>query len=176
VNGLRLATRQLARNPAFSTVVVLTLALGIGASTSIFSVINGVLLASLPYPEPDRIVRVLEENEQGGRSRPSDPNFADLKEQSRSFAALAQFDSIVESVAGGSEPARVRVAFVSREFHDALGVQPMLGRTFVPDELHTGAAPAALISYGYWQRTSRVRRILPHNRSRSASACIPWSA
>jgi putative ABC transport system permease protein len=152
MNGFRVALRQVVRYPAFSAVVVATLALGVGASTLIFGVVNAVLLQPLPYPDPDRIVRVREITEQGGRPTLSDANFLDLKEQSRSFAAFAQYDSGIESVAGGSEPARVGVSNVSREFFDVLGVQPVLGRNFVPEELAPGAAAAALISYRYWQR------------------------
>jgi predicted permease len=152
LNALRFAVRHLARTPAFSAVVVLTLAVGIGASTLIFSVIDGVLLDPLPYDEPERIVRVFEVDANGRYSRPADPNFADLKEQSRSFEAFAQYGGGTQPVSGGSEPARVPVAAVSREFFDVLGVQPILGRGFVPEELNEGAAPAALVSYGYWQR------------------------
>jgi predicted permease len=153
MNALRFATRQLIRNPAFNAVVVLTLALGIGASTLIFSVIDGVLLEPLPYPQSDRIARVYQVNEgRGTRGPVSDPNFADVQERSRSFAALAQFGGLVQPVAGGSEPTRTFVAYVSQDFHDVLGVTPLHGRGFAPDELNPGAAPAVLVSHSYWQR------------------------
>lgn len=152
MQSLRQAARSLARSGGFSAFVVVTLALGIGASALIFSVIHGVLLEPLPYPGTDRIVRVFQLNERGGLTVPSDPNFLDIQRQSRSFSALAQFESTIESVSGGSEPARIRVAIVSREFNDVLGTQPMLGRAFAPEEQQIGGAPAALISYGYWQR------------------------
>jgi hypothetical protein len=153
VNALRYAARQLARNPAFNVIVILTLALGIGATTLIFSVIDGVLLEPLPYPQSDRIVRVYQVNEgRSSRGPFSDPNFTDLKEQNRSFAAFAQFGALNQPVSGGSEPTRSLVAYVSREFYDALGVQPAHGRAFTAEELSPGAAPAVLISYGYWQR------------------------
>jgi putative ABC transport system permease protein len=152
MTGFRFAIRQLWRNPLFSAVVVLTLALGTGASTLMFSVIEGVLLGSLPYPQPERIVRVFEVDENGRRSRPSDPNFMDLKDQNRSFVAFAQFGEAQQPVSGGSESARVPVAIVSREFFDVLGVAPALGRTFVPEELAEGAPPAALVSHAFWQR------------------------
>ena len=151
--SIRFATRQLTRNPAFSAIVVLTFALGLGASTLIFSVINGVLLEPLPYRDPDGIVQVFQVGANGAnRTPPSDPNFADLKEQTRSFSALAQFVSLTDSVAGGSEPARISIAYAARDFFDILGVQPAFGRLFVPEELREGAAPAALISHRYWQR------------------------
>ncbi|HET7132475.1 MAG TPA: ABC transporter permease, partial [Gammaproteobacteria bacterium] len=132
---------------------MLTLAIGIGASTLLFSVIDAVLLASLPYPEPDRIVAVAQVNLRGARSiRVSDPNFADLKEQTRSLEAFAQYANYYASVAGGDEPVRTVVADVSKEFFDVFRVRPMLGRTFTPEEQTLGAAPAALVSYSYWQR------------------------
>jgi predicted permease len=152
MNHFRLALRQLIRAPTFSAVVVLTLALGIGASTLIFSIVEGVLLKPLPYSEPERIVRMFEVDANGRRSRPSDPNFADLKAQSRAFEALAQYGGDTQPVTGGIEASRVVIAAVTREFFDVFGVQPALGRGFVQDELYEGAAPAALVSHGFWQR------------------------
>jgi len=116
MTGLRIATRQLASNPGFSTVVILTLALGIGASTLIYSAIDRVLLKPLPYPEPDRIVRVFQVAASGyNRTNPSDPNFADLKAQTRSFEAFARSGTSVAPVGGGDEPVRATTAYVSRE-------------------------------------------------------------
>ncbi|HVS22834.1 MAG TPA: permease, partial [Gammaproteobacteria bacterium] len=114
MTGIRVAARQLARNPGFSAIVVLTLALGIGASALIYSVIDGVLLKPLPYPEPDRIVRVFQVAQNGyDRVNLSDPNFHDLEEQARSFSALAAFGALTSPVLGGSEAARLDVAAVS---------------------------------------------------------------
>ena len=153
MTGIRIAARQLARNPAFSAIVALTLALGIGASTLIYSVIDGVLLKPLPYPEPDRIVRVFQIGADGSnRTNLSDPNFADVKEQTRSFSALAQFATITEPVLAGTEAARLDVAYVSREFLDVVHVGPALGRAFVPEEQRLGAPPSVLISHRYWER------------------------
>jgi putative ABC transport system permease protein len=123
MNAFRWAARQLARNPVFSAIVISTLALGIGASTLIFGVLDGALLRPLPYPDADRVVRVYQVNEgRGNRGPVSDPNFADLKDRSRSFSAFAQFGGVPESVAGGSEPVRL---LVSRGFYEAIGVQPL---------------------------------------------------
>jgi predicted permease len=153
MNGFRLAARQVVRYPGFSAVVIATLALGIGACTLIFSVVNGVLLKPLPYPEPDRIVRVRQVNENGrAGDNISEPNFSDLQQQTRSFSALARYAVGVQPVSGGSEPTRAWTASVSREFFDVVGIQPLLGRLFLADELNVGAAPAAVISYSYWQR------------------------
>ena len=153
MTGLRLAARQLVRYPGFSAVVIATLALGLGASTLIFSVVNGVLLKPLPYPDPERIVRVLQVNENGfvGNNL-SEPNISDLKAQTQSFSALARYAAGVQPVSGGNEPTRAWTASVSGEFFDVVGIQPLVGRTFVPDELDVGAAPAAVISYSFWQR------------------------
>lgn len=153
LQDLRYALRQLRKAPGFTAVAVLTLGLGIGATTTLFSVAHGVLFQPLPYPEPDRIVRVFEVGEDGTRpNQMSDPNFADLSRQNRSFEALAQFQTMVVSVFGGGEPARVTVAQASRGFFDVLGVQPRLGRTFHPEEQREGAARVALVSHRYWQR------------------------
>jgi predicted permease len=141
------------RYPAFSAIVIATLALGLGASTMIFSVVNGVLLTPLPYPEPERIVRVRQVNENGlAGNNISEPNFSDLRRQTRSFAALARYAGGVQPVSGGSEPTRVRTASVSGEFFDVVGIRPAVGRAFLPEELNVAAAPAAIVSYGYWQR------------------------
>lgn len=153
MNGLRLAARQVGRYPAFSAVVIATVALGIGTCTLIFSVVNGVLLRPLTYPDPDRIVRVLQINENGRLSNNlSQANFGDLRQQTRSFSALARYAVGTQPVSGGSEPTRVETASVSAEFFNVVGIQPTIGRAFVADELHIGAAPSAVISYSYWQR------------------------
>jgi predicted permease len=153
LQDLRYAFRQLAKAPGFTAVAVLTLGLGIGATTTLFSVVHGVLLQPLPYPDPDRLVRVFEVGKDGTRpSSMSDPNFVDLSQQNRSFEGLAQFQTSLVSVSGGDEPARVTVAQVSRDFFRIMGVQPLLGRTFNPGEQREGVAPVAVVSYRYWQR------------------------
>lgn len=154
---LRHALRQFGRAPGFAAVAIGTLALGIGATTALFSVVHAVLLRPLPYPEPDRIVRVFEVGSGGARSTNMwDPNFADLYEQNRSFAGLAKFQTWDESVAGGSEPARVVLASVSRDFFHVMGIQPLLGRTFHADEHREGAAPAVLACTLPARRAARV--------------------
>ena len=153
IRDLRYATRSLLRTPSFFVVTVATLALGIGATTAIFSVINGVLLRPLPYPDSERIVHVWEVNERGSRIQVADPNFHDWQEQSRSFAALAQYSFFgLTSVSGASGPVRAAVASVSREFFPVLGVQPNHGRLFTPEEQLEGGTPAVVVSHGFWQR------------------------
>lgn len=152
-HDLRFALRSFLRNPAFSTITVLTLALGIGATTSIFSVIYGVLLRPLPYPEAERIVRVWQLDKDGNRMDVSDPNFADWQTQTRSFTALAQVQGPgPASVSGDVEPVRVPAAVVSRDFFRVLGVQPVAGRGFAPEEQQQGAAPTVLVSHRFWQQ------------------------
>ncbi len=152
MTDLWLSFRQLLRRPGIALTAVLTLALGIGASTAIFAFVNGVLLQPLPYPQPERVVRVFHVNDAGDRSRPSDPDFADLRERSRSFAALAQFGSGRTSVAGGREPSRSIRAWVSEDYFRALGVEPVLGRQFVENEMQPNGPSAVIVSHGYWQR------------------------
>jgi putative ABC transport system permease protein len=149
---LRHSLRALARSPGFTAPAVLTLALGIGANTAIFSVVYGVLVRPLPYPDPGRIVELSELDGAGRRMRLADPNFRDLKEQNRSFAALSEWTSIPTSISGGSEPVRVIETWASRDFFAVLGAQPMLGRAFAAEELRTGGPPVVLVSHSFWER------------------------
>src|SRR5487761_330155 len=151
-NDLRFALRSLAKNPGFAFVAILTLALGIGASTAIFSVVDAVLLRALPYPNPQQIVRVWELGSRGNRMNLADPNFEDFRAQNRTLTALAEYDFVPSSVSGGSEPVRINIAEVSHDFFKALGVEPFRGRAFTARELHLHGAPAVIVSYGYWQR------------------------
>src|SRR5437667_10258995 len=152
LNDLRYGARMLAKNPAFTAVAVLTLALGIGATSAIFSAVYGVLLRPLHYPQPDQIVELREVSAQGQPMNLADPNFEDLRSQSRALAAVAEYRAGVESVSGGSEPRRTMVASVSRDFFSVMGVEPIVGRAFAAQDQHVGAAPVALLSYGYWKQ------------------------
>jgi putative ABC transport system permease protein len=150
---LRFAVRQCRRAPGFVTATALTLALGIGAATAIFTVVNGVLLRALPYPDPDRIVQVWELNRRNTQMQVADPNFDDLREQVHSFADLAEIGTDnAASVSGDIEATRGVVTFVSHDFFDALGVPPLFGRTFAPEEEKEGGPRAVVLSYGFWQR------------------------
>jgi predicted permease len=149
---LRYATRRLSGNPGFAAVSILTLALGIGASTAIFSVVDAVLLRPLPYPNPEKIVRVWEQAPDGHRMNLADPNFDDFHTQNDTFANLAAYEYGLSSVTGGSEPVRINIAIVSSGFFQALGVEPFRGRTFAPQEQRLRGAPAAIVSHGYWLR------------------------
>lgn len=150
MNDLRYALRSLGKSPGFTAVAVLTLAIGIGANTAIFSVVNGVLLRALPYPQPDELMQVAAVFESGGLGNVSYPDFEDLREQNRSFEALAAYSSGTASVAAAGEGFRVGMTHVSGDFFGVLGVQAILGRMFLPDE-ELGGASVAVVGYDYWQ-------------------------
>ncbi|MFN7998269.1 MAG: ABC transporter permease [Bryobacteraceae bacterium] len=152
VGDLRYGIRSLAGNPGFAAVSILTLALGIGASTAIFSVVEAVLLRALPYPNPQQIVRVWEQAPDGHRMNLAQPNFEDFRSQNDTFASIAEYGYWLGSVSGGSEPVRVTMAAVSSGFFRSLGVEPLRGRVFAEEEHRSHGAPAAVVSYGYWQR------------------------
>jgi predicted permease len=149
---LRHALRILIKSPGFSLVAVLTLGLGIGASTAIYSIVDAVLLRALPYPNPQQLVRVWEQTPDGRRPNLAAANFEDFRTQNDTFTSLAVYEYMLSSVSGGSEPVRVNIALVSSGFFEALGVEPLLGRGFEPDEQRLHGAPAAIISYSFWQR------------------------
>jgi putative ABC transport system permease protein len=152
LQDLRFGARMLRKNPGSTFVSVLTLALGVGASATIFSVVYGVLLRPLPYHKPEQIVQVWEGDGHGEQMQLADANFEDIRTQNHSLQGLAEFSVGIESVSGASEPRRLAVAAVSRDFFSVMGVSPVVGRGFLPDEQHPGAAPAALVSYSYWQQ------------------------
>jgi predicted permease len=149
---LRYATRQIFRRPGFSLSAILILAVGIGATTAIFSVVYGVLLRPLPYPDPDRITQVQAVGANGNSMAFTDPDFSDMKEQSRGFQALARVSHASGiSVIGGSAAVRSTAIEVSRDFFKVMGVFPVHGRAFRPEEQHEGAAPAAIVSHSFWK-------------------------
>jgi predicted permease len=151
LQDIRYSFRTLRASPGFTAIAVLTLALGIGATTAIFSVVYGVLLRPLPYPRPDRLVAVYEVNTKGRPARLADPNFDDFRDQSKSFEAIAKYRSDISSVAGASEPTRTTVASVSPEFLRVFHVAPVRGRDFAPSDDQVGAARTVIVSYRYWR-------------------------
>ena len=150
---IRFGVRMLAKNAGFTAVAVLTLALGIGAVTSIFSVVYAVLLRPLPYPEPTRIVRVWQVDSQGAQSNLSDPNFEDLRDANRSFESFAEYGSSPATVTGVPQALRVNSGVVSKEFFRAMGVEPAMGRSFSEQETQFGGVPALLVSYSFWKNS-----------------------
>ena len=150
---LRIACRSLARVPSFSVTAILTIGLGIGAAAAMFSVIDGVLLRPLPYPEADRIVQLFQIGDKGTRgANVSEPNFLDWQAQTRGFAAMAETTVFPQTVLGAGEPQSVPVAMVSQGFFDVMGTRPARGRGFLPGELQRGAAPVALVGARFWER------------------------
>ena len=152
ISDCRYGLRQLRKKLGVTAIMVFTLALGIGATTAIFSVVYGVLLRPLPYPDPNRIMAVFEVTSKGRPSRLADPNFDDFRDQNRSFQAIAKYDDYVVSVSGASQPTRTTVAHVSPDFLKVFGIQPILGRDFTAGDAKKGAGPTVLVSYGYWRQ------------------------
>lgn len=152
LQDLRIGIRTLTKNPGFASVAILTLALGIGASTAIFSVIDAVLLRPLPYPSPQQIVTVKEQEAHGHRAHLADPNFLDFRSQNHTLAGLATFGSGSASISGGSEPVRADVGYITQDFFKVMGVEPFRGREFASDELVEHGAPAMIVSYAFWRQ------------------------
>jgi putative ABC transport system permease protein len=151
---LRFGARMLLKQPGFTLIAVLTLALGIGANTAIFSIVNAVLLRPFPYQAPERLVILLERvSGRGMGFSPSYPNFADWRAQNTVFASISavrQNESF--NFTGAGEPERLQGRRVSAEFFSTLGVKPLVGRDFLPEEDRADAAPAVILSYSLWQR------------------------
>jgi predicted permease len=152
IQDLKYAARVLLKSPGFVLIAVLTLALGIGANTALFSVVNGVLLRPLPFPRPNELVVLSEKTANFDSSSISYPNFLDWQRSNSSFASLAAYRSDDFSITGSGEAERVRVGMISAGFFEILGVSPARGRLFTADEDHLSAAPVVVISAGLWQR------------------------
>jgi predicted permease len=152
LQDLRYAARMLRKNPGFTLIAVLTLALGIGANTALFSVVNGVLLNPLPYPHPEQLVTLHESKPNFDRGSISYPNFRDWQKNNRTFASMAIARGYGYSLTGLGDAEQVRARFISSDFFPLLGVNPVLGRNFSPGEDEIGAAPIAMISAGLWKR------------------------
>jgi putative ABC transport system permease protein len=150
---IRYGVRMLAKHKAFTSVAVITLALGIGANTAIFSVVNELLLRPLPYRDADRIVTVWEVSP-GGRHQNSTSraNFRAWRQQTTSFNYMSVFSDQRLNLTGTGDPEELSVQFTSPDFFKILGVDPILGRTFLPEDDKGGQSPVAVLSYGLWQR------------------------
>ena len=148
---LRHAIRRLTKSPGFTAVAVLTLALGIGATAAIFSVVNGVLLKPLPFARPAQLVGIFHIWE-GRRTTMSGPNFWDLKKQSQTLADAAAFSRDRTILTGQGEPVRLDGAEVTGSFFDVLGARPLWGRTFREDDNEPGKPRIVVLSYGLWQQ------------------------
>ena len=152
ISDLRFAARSLWKRPGFTFVAIATLALGIGASSAIFSVVDAVLLRPLPYPQQERIVELRELDETGRGMPVAEANFRDLQQQTRSFEAIARYAAGMDAVAGGSEPVRTMTCAASTNFFQVLGVTPFLGRLFSPTA-QAEENQTVVVSYGFWQKS-----------------------
>ena len=153
-NDLRYAVRLQQKNPAFTIVAVIALALGIGANTAIFSVVNTVLLQPLPYKDPERLVMVWEEATKAGypTDTPTAANFVDWRDQNHVFEGMAAIDDTSFNLTGSGDPERLEGRRVSADLFPLLGVEPQLGRVFTATEDQPGSERVVLLSYGLWQR------------------------
>ena len=151
---LRYGARMLLKNPGFTLIAVLTLALGIGANTAIFSVINGVLLSALPYPQPEQLAMVWCDNRRQGI--PDDitsyPNFVDWRDRNKTFQGMAGMTSGTVHLTGVGEPEEIRAATVSINFFQVIDVAPRLGRGFTAEEERPGSDRVVILSHALWQR------------------------
>ena len=147
------ALRMMRKNPGFTAVAILTLALGIGVNTSIFSVVHAVLLRSLPYPQSQQLIFIRQQEKKLGIE---DLSFSvkeieDYRAQNRTLSGLVEFHAMSFTLFGHGDPERVRTGVVSANYFDLFGVQPLLGRTFLPDDDKLGAPPVLVLSYEYWK-------------------------
>ncbi|HVS66340.1 MAG TPA: ABC transporter permease [Thermoanaerobaculia bacterium] len=149
---LRFAIRQLLSHPGFTVAALLTLALGIGATSAIFSLVDGVLLRPLPWPDPGRVVDVAEINERGRPNAVSTPNYEDWRRSSTTLEAMSVWSGWTDTVTVGDEAWNVPQSVVSGEFLEVFGVTPQIGRDFVAEELVPGGDPAALVSDRFYRR------------------------
>jgi putative ABC transport system permease protein len=154
LQDLRYGIRLLIKNPGFSAIAVLTLALGIGGNTAIFSVVNAVLLRPLPYPNPEQLAMVWMDNRKQGvhDDITSYPNFVDYKQQNQSFQDLAGFANYRPNLTGDGEPEELTGAVVTANFFSVLGVSPVIGRGFAPEEEQPGSDQVVVLSDGLWKR------------------------
>jgi predicted permease len=181
LQDMKYGLRMLRKNPGFTFVAILTLALGVGANTAIFSVVNAVLLRPLPFRDPDRLVRVYSEfpTMQLKKFWLSSPEFLDIEKEAKSWEAIGAWAPGGQNIGTDSEPLRVTSAAITRSLIDTLGVQPKLGRNFTPEEDRNGGPDVALISHGLWQRafggTSDIigKQILVNSQTTTVIGVMP---
>ena len=152
LQDIRYGLRMLQKSPGFTAVAIVTLALGIGANTAIFSVVNGVLLSPLPYGQPEQLVAVYQRTPDFTDASIPYPNFLDWQRENRSFSALAAYRSDDFNLSGTGRPERLKAGMVSASFLPLFGVKPVVGRTFTDSEDQLGGAPVAVISEDLWKR------------------------
>jgi predicted permease len=149
---LRYGLRMLAKSPGFAAIAILTMAFGIGANTALFSVVNAVILNPLPFPSPNRLVSVYSKTTEFNEASISYPNFLDWRRMNRSLSAIAAYRQADYSLTGTGQPEHLNGVMISAEFLPLLGVNPVLGRAFRPEEDQVGTTPVVLISESLWKR------------------------
>jgi putative ABC transport system permease protein len=152
LQDLRFAARVLVKDKTFTAVVVLTLALGVGANTAIFSVVNELLVRPLPFPEAERLVMLWEFHPNAARMPTSRANFLAWREQSTAFEGMAAFTDRRLNLTGGGDPEEIPVQFTTPELFRVLGIEPLHGRTLTQEDARPGATAIAVLSHGIWQR------------------------
>jgi len=152
MQDLRFGVRMISKSPGFTAVAILTLALGIGANTALFSVVNGVLLNPLPYPEPEQLVTLHESKPNFEAGSISFPNFRDWRKENTTFSMMGISRGYSFNLTGAGEAEQVRAEFVSTDFLPMLGVKPVIGRLFEEGEDEFGGSPIVIISAGFWNR------------------------
>src|SRR4051812_29606677 len=178
---LRYGVRMLAKSPGFAIIAIFTLALGIGANTAIFSVVNGVLLNPLPFPHSEQIVSLFTEMPNFKNGSISYPNFEDWRRMNRSFSSMAVYRSWGFNLVGQGEPERLHGEMISAGFFEILGVNPLMGRTFSPDEDRLGANPTVMITEALWKRKFGARpdilgqRLILNDVGRTVVGVVPSS-
>src|ERR1700738_466457 len=149
---LRFGARMLLKHPGVAIIAVMTLALGIGANTAIFSVVNAVILRPLPYKNPERLVSLWENVPQHGRWRVTPANFFDWKKQSTTFEDMAAFGFSTMTLTGGGEPEKLLGTRAGSGYFSVVGVEPILGRSFLAEEYEPGKGQAVILGHSFWQR------------------------
>ena len=150
LRDIRHSVRTLRQSPGFTSVAVLTLAIGIGANTAIFSFVDAMLLRPLPYPDADRIARVMEKPPRGERNGISTLNFLDWQRDNTVFDFMSAQTGDTVTLTGGTEPVQMRGGLVSAGYFKVFGAEPQLGRTFLPGEDQLGKHQVAVISHSVW--------------------------
>src|SRR5580704_5833916 len=151
LQDLRYGARMLRKDPGFTAIALLTLALGIGANTAIFSVVNAVLLRPLPYSNPQQLIVIKESSQRVGVHSSSYPDFLDWRTQSKTISQMALLNNRAFNLSGVAQPENIEGYAVSPNCLSLLGVRPFLGRDFLPSEEVPGTAPVVMLSYALWQ-------------------------
>jgi predicted permease len=169
---LRYGFRTLRKNPGFTAIAILALGLGIGANTAIFSVVNGVLLRPLSYPDPSRLLMIWETTAEFSQASVAYPNYLDWRRDSRSFTDMGAFRSADFNFTSSGQPEQVSGEYVTSSVFEVLGVSPSLGRSFLPEEHRQGAACTVMLAYGFWKsRFAADPNILGKSLTLNAVSC-----